>query len=320
MLDDIDRDLAIRTVLAEAAGEGPQGMAAVAAVIKNRMAAGKYGGRSAAEVVTAPNQFEPWNTPGSGKKNDPLGYRAGTPAYEDAGRIVDAVFSGRVADPTGGMTHFYAPIAQAQLGRDAPAWATGPSKRIGGHMFFAPDGSVSDTAQGLGNLGQNPDAALPAIAAPASPGLAAAQPSMAGLGGGGSSRDQLMALLRQIMGGSGLGGLGGQRPQAQHGAVNQLLFGQNGWQGRMNKAFPDGLLGGLFGASGQTPAMAAAPAQPVQLPGAQPAAAPTGAGGLPGAPPVDAVTGGPLGNGLAAAPAGGGLNFAEGLQSLFGLA
>lgn len=319
MLDDIDRDLAIRTVLSEAAGEGPQGMAAVAAVIRNRMAAGKYGGRTAAEVVTAPNQFEPWNTPGNGKKNDPLGYKPGSRDYEDAGRIVDAVFSGRVADPTGGMTHFYAPVAQAQLGRDAPKWARGPSKRIGGHMFFAPDGSVSDLAQGLGNIGQDPGAALPAPAPGAGPAPATApmafagpQPSMAG----GSSRDQLMALLKQVMGGSGFGG---QPQQPQHGAINQLLFGQGGWQGHMGKAVPNGLLAGLLGAGTPTPAMAS-PAQPMQLPGMPAGAAPAGAAaGAPGLPPADAVTGGPLALASGPASAGGGMPFAEGLQSLFGL-
>ena len=41
-----ERDLAIRTVLSEAGGQGPQGMAAVAHVIRNRVISGKYGGGS----------------------------------------------------------------------------------------------------------------------------------------------------------------------------------------------------------------------------------------------------------------------------------
>jgi hypothetical protein len=38
-------------------------MAAVASVIRNRLAAGGYG-RSPSEIVHAPYQFEAWNPPG----------------------------------------------------------------------------------------------------------------------------------------------------------------------------------------------------------------------------------------------------------------
>lgn len=333
MLDDIDRDLAIRTVLAEAGGEGPEGMAAVAAVIKNRMAAGRYGGRSAAEVVTAPNQFEPWNKIGAGAKNDPTRFDRKSDAYAAAARIVDGVFGGGLADPTGGATHFYAPVAQAELGRNAPSWAKGPSKRIGGHMFFAPDGSVSDLAQGMGNIGQDPNAPLPPMAS----GSGATPMPLPGLGGGGGGASgqagDPMALLRKMLLGAG-GGLGMQ-PQPQHGALNQLLFGPQGWQGHIAKALPNGLFGllGVGQAQPQTaqatpgPGFPAAEGQPMQLPGAMPApdapampgpvAAAAGGPGLPS--PAGATAGGPLGNGLgiAAPPAGGG--FASMLSSLFGI-
>jgi Cell Wall Hydrolase len=57
-----------RTILGEV-GESatPASMAAVASVIRNRLAAGGYG-KTPTDIVRAPNQFEPWN-PGSG--NDP---------------------------------------------------------------------------------------------------------------------------------------------------------------------------------------------------------------------------------------------------------
>lgn len=326
MLDDIDRDLVIRTLLSEAGGEGVEGQAAVAHVIRNRMARGRYGGRSAGEVVTAPNQFEPWNTVGSGAKNDPASYDPNSSAYKAAGKIVDGVFGGEIADPTGGMTHFYAPVAQSALGRDAPKWAKGPSKKIGGHMFFAPDGSISanDLSQGLGDLGQDPSAAVPPIAP-----MATAQPQGGpGMMGStsplayapmaqGQGQPDMRALLRQLLGvaggGAGFGGMGGGN---QHGALNQLLFGPQGWQGQMGKSMPNGLLGPLFG--GRQPAQPQGQ-QPMQLPGL---------GGQPKPPAPPATAGGPLGNGLglpdfgsigAGMPMAEGPGFAQLAGSLFGV-
>jgi hypothetical protein len=55
-----DRDLAIRTVVGEAADQGQVGMNAVASVIRNRAVNGGYGGNTPSGVVLAPNQFEPW--------------------------------------------------------------------------------------------------------------------------------------------------------------------------------------------------------------------------------------------------------------------
>jgi len=63
-----DLDNVTRTIIAEAGQNGtPASMAAVASVIRNRLAAGGYG-KTPTEVVHQPYQFTPWN-PGSG--NDP---------------------------------------------------------------------------------------------------------------------------------------------------------------------------------------------------------------------------------------------------------
>jgi spore germination cell wall hydrolase CwlJ-like protein len=52
-----DLDSVTRTILAEAGGNAtPASMAAVASVIRNRLAAGGYG-RTPSEIVHAPNQF-----------------------------------------------------------------------------------------------------------------------------------------------------------------------------------------------------------------------------------------------------------------------
>ena len=65
-----------RTIMAEA-GENatPASMAAVASVIRNRLAAGGYG-RTPSEIVHAPYQFSPWN-PNPG--NDPSRFPADSP-------------------------------------------------------------------------------------------------------------------------------------------------------------------------------------------------------------------------------------------------
>ena len=56
-----ERDLIARTIVGEAAGQPFAGQQAVANVILNRVRSGKYGG-SVADVLFAPQQFEPWGT------------------------------------------------------------------------------------------------------------------------------------------------------------------------------------------------------------------------------------------------------------------
>jgi hypothetical protein len=138
-----ERDLAIRTMLAEA-GENasPAALAAVANVILNRAQAGRYGGKSVRDVVLAKNQFEPWS-PGSG--NDPRRFDAKSEAYQRAAGLLDGARFGVIPDVTNGATHFYAPKAQAELGRNTPKWAEGQQQlaSFGGHAFYAPEGKVN---------------------------------------------------------------------------------------------------------------------------------------------------------------------------------
>lgn len=139
-LDPAHRDLAIRTIYGEAANEPDQGQAAVAAVIKNRMQAGRYGGDSVPGVVLAKNQFEPWWS--NDGRSRMMALKQNDPIYQKIGGIVDQVFGGQMEDPTGGATHFVAPAAQAALGRNMPSWAQGDGQAIGRHTFFAPEGRV----------------------------------------------------------------------------------------------------------------------------------------------------------------------------------
>ena len=137
-----DRDMLIRTVLAEAGNQGPEGQKAVAAVARNRAASGQFGGDTLPGVLQKPYQFEPWNTQGGRQRM--AGIDPNSPQYQAAGQAVEQAYAGQ--DPTKGATHFYAPKAQAALGRPAPAWDNGSGKDIGDHRFFGGAGTQQVTA------------------------------------------------------------------------------------------------------------------------------------------------------------------------------
>lgn len=147
-----ERDLAVRTLLAEAGSQGDVGQAAVAHVLRNRLRHGGFGS-SLAEIIRKPYQFEPWLHAGTGRGNDPLRFADDSPEYARAGQIFDAVMAGTLTDPTRGATHFYSPGAQAKLAmadnrKLVPDWAT-PGARtasIGGHEFYAPAGGAPQGA------------------------------------------------------------------------------------------------------------------------------------------------------------------------------
>ncbi|WP_193316495.1 cell wall hydrolase [Methylorubrum populi] len=123
-----------RTVYGEANGQSPRGQAAVVWAIRNRMATEGYPS-DAAGVVLQRGQFEPWDS----RRNELLNLPANSRAYREALQTVDDVFGGAVPDITNGATNFYAPVAQAQLGRRPPKWAQGePLANEGGHLFYRP--------------------------------------------------------------------------------------------------------------------------------------------------------------------------------------
>lgn len=125
-----EQDWIIRTVYGEAANQDPVGQQAVANVIRNRMLAT---GRSARDVVLAPAQFEPWT-----RRADELqSLTPQDPRYQSVAQNLGPFFAGQAQDPTGGATHFFAPRAQAALGRPEPAWAAGRmGMDIGDHRFY----------------------------------------------------------------------------------------------------------------------------------------------------------------------------------------
>lgn len=131
-----DRDLLIRTVIGEAAGEPPAGQAAVAHVVLNRVKSGKYGGRSIPSVLFAKNQFEPWQT----RRAELAAISPDSPEYRTAARVVDGVLAGQVPDPTKGAMHFLnQKIVRERRGGGLPSWAAsmeGTAQDIGQHTFY----------------------------------------------------------------------------------------------------------------------------------------------------------------------------------------
>lgn len=125
-----------RTLWGEARGEGADGMRAVAAVILNRVivanSTGKayWWGNDIAAVCLRAQQFSCWN---AGDANLPLLRAVSTadPAFRDALRIAKETMCGKLADPTGGATHYHALNC-------FPHWAEDqtPLCRIGQHVFY----------------------------------------------------------------------------------------------------------------------------------------------------------------------------------------
>lgn len=185
-ISDDDRDAAIRTMLTEAAPNDPEGWAGVGNVIINRALHGNYPSKIK-DIVTQKNsksipQFEVW---GNGRAK---AVSKDDTNYEAAGRVFDSLVNG-MPDNTNGATHFYAPKAQAALGRNPPKWDNGkPIVDIGGQRFFAPEGSVKRdsgipqeaatqtaatddekdfmAAFGLGDAPKSPAVTAPVVAAP----------------------------------------------------------------------------------------------------------------------------------------------------------
>src|SRR5271156_864566 len=258
-----DLDDVTRTILGEAGqNASPASMAAVASVIRNRLAAGGYG-KTPSDIVHAPSQFEAWNPPGG--TGPALTADPSDASYKQAQALAQGVFSGAVGDTTSGATHFYSPGGQAALGRSPPRWAQGkPLAEIGGHQFYAPNGTATP-----GNAPGGPETATPYSGPGSQPTPNMIPPAARPVGqtqmaGGGGLLGNLLFGRQGVMGlfpqqiqqsgivGSALGGLG----SALKGAV-----GPPGGQAPqpmppMASAAPaaPGILQQLFGGGGGTPA------------------------------------------------------------------
>lgn len=136
LVTDKDRDILARTLWGEARGESLAGQIAVAWTIRNRVSDGKaksWWGEGYTGVCQAPYQFSCWN-----KNDSNFAYLSGVkpiPFREFAQSQIaaDQVIAGKVSDPTGGATHYYATTMAK-----SPDWAAKAKQtlKLGHHVFF----------------------------------------------------------------------------------------------------------------------------------------------------------------------------------------
>jgi hypothetical protein len=193
VVDPADLDKTIRT----AYGEDPNNPAAVAAVIRNRA---NQSGMTPTQVVHAPGQFEPWSDPAARARMAALD--PGSAEYKRIAAAVEPALRGEV-DPTGGADHFFAPKAQAALGRPEPEWAKGqPGTDIGPQRYFklgygggaAPQVSQADLPVERGAPAQG--FAIPGGAGGAPPSSGSTFTGFGGVGASGANPEALAAAAK----------------------------------------------------------------------------------------------------------------------------
>lgn len=177
MADNLDP--VIKTIIAEALGEGQTGMQMVGETILNRA---NQRGLSPSGVVMQPGQYEGYYNPGSAAQrafSDPNIVSAAQAAWE---------LAQQPGDPTGGANHYFNPnIAQ-------PSWAQSmtPTATYGGHAFYTDRPVTQQVAQSgnapspqtQSNSIQRQRDMIPSLGSGASPAL---QQAMAMLASSGSN-------------------------------------------------------------------------------------------------------------------------------------
>jgi len=125
-------DTAARTLAQEVRGEPIEGQTAVAWVIKNRLASGRWG-NSLASVCLWRGQFSGWYVP-----TDPnFGYACNLgdndPTLSHMQSVLQTVLNSDT-DPTDGATHYFNPAGVVQT----PAWVQGATScgQFGSQRFF----------------------------------------------------------------------------------------------------------------------------------------------------------------------------------------
>jgi spore germination cell wall hydrolase CwlJ-like protein len=124
-----DLDTLARTIYGEARGESLTGKIAVGWVVRNRLAAARFGA-SIERVCRAPFQFSCWNS-GDPNLAQLESVTSADPVFRDCICAAYAVLMNEVPDPTAGATHYHTP-------RVSPAWSRGHEAcaRVGAHEFY----------------------------------------------------------------------------------------------------------------------------------------------------------------------------------------
>lgn len=124
MFSSADRHDLVNTIIAEAAGEGDEGMADVASVIRNRSS---ERGISPGDVVRQRRQFTGYEAPGP----DAVKAQRDPAVRARAEAALDGVFDGRLPDMTGGADHYHADSVK-------PDWAGSMQEttKRGRHIFY----------------------------------------------------------------------------------------------------------------------------------------------------------------------------------------
>jgi N-acetylmuramoyl-L-alanine amidase len=139
--NDHDVLMLARTLWGEARGEPAEGQTAVAWVICNRAARGRFAGRlfkqegAVAYVCLVPRQFSCWN---EGDPNRIKLLVLGEDQFLDQVAIASNVLDGLVADPTDGADHYHTIEPPAGTEVWPPDWAETmrETARFGGHVFY----------------------------------------------------------------------------------------------------------------------------------------------------------------------------------------
>ena len=129
-----ERDALIRTMYAEAANQGEDGLAAVAHVILNRTKDSRFPD-NAYDVVHQDKQFSAWNDADM-EGNDLVNIDENSKEYKDVAKILDNILSGESPDITRGATHYWNPNkANPNWGPDTLAAHEAGGLQIGDHVF-----------------------------------------------------------------------------------------------------------------------------------------------------------------------------------------
>lgn len=145
-----DLDPVIKTIIAEALGEGPDGMRMVGETILNRS---QQRGIEPARVVAQPYQYTGYSNPGP----------AAVRAFNDPAAISAAQAAWQLAqgpdDPTKGANHYYAQGTISQ-----PSWARNMTNTVthGGHTFYT---DRPFTQQSIPRAAPSPSQPTPSMAA-----------------------------------------------------------------------------------------------------------------------------------------------------------